>query len=186
MNRRMNPLRWLPIVGLLSAPMPAAGQDVVASFAGLSGSLRPGSEVIVTGADGRNTKGDLLDLTASSLTLRVRDRWGGETRRRFSEAEVVGIRRSDRVWNGLLIGLGAGIVAAEVWRHSECGPRGHDAECSAIVFGVGVFTMVPGGAAIGALVDKFTNELVFASRPAVAVAPTVGRQHAGVALSLRF
>ena len=69
MNRRMNPLRWLPIVGLLSAPMPAAGQDVVASFAGLSGSLRPGSEVIVTGADGRNTKGDLRPAVAVAPTV---------------------------------------------------------------------------------------------------------------------
>ena len=160
------------------------------SFAALATTLRPGQTVVVTDAAGRKTKGVLLDLSDSFLTLRVGDRWADVEQRRFDESRITSIRRTDSIWNGLLIGLGTGIVASEVWRHSACGPRGFDDECSVIVSAVGLVTMVPAGAVAGALIDKFTgNRLVYRASgraTTLRVSPVVGRAQAGVAVSLRF
>jgi hypothetical protein len=132
----------------------------------------------------------VLDLNESFMTLRVGDRWAGGERRRFDEGGVSSIRRTDSIWNGLLIGFGAGVVASEVWRRSECGPRGYDSECSVIVSAVGWVTMVPGGAVAGALIDKFTaNRLVYRfNGPGTTfhLSPVVGRAKASVAVSVRF
>src|SRR5687768_16623083 len=116
--------------GVLFVPVAASAQAVPSSFAVLPGTLEPNQTVIVTDVAGRRTKGVVLDLNESFVTLRVGDRWAGGERRRFDEGGVASIRRTDSIWNGLLIGLGAGLVASEVWRRSECGPRGYDNECS--------------------------------------------------------
>jgi hypothetical protein len=156
----------------------------------LRGHSRPLPTVVGADVAGRKTKGVVLDLNDSFLTLREGDRWAGAEERRFDENRVTSIRRTDSIWNGLLIGLGAGIAASEVWRYSECGPRGFDDECSVIVSAVGLVTMVPGGAVAGALIDKFTgNRLVYrasGSATTLRVSPVVGRAQASVAVSLRF
>lgn len=145
MGVRTQWVRWAVAGAMLLSPAAASAQALPGTFADLPRTLKPGQSVIVMEADGRKTKGDLLDLNDSFITVRVRDRWGAEERRRVDEAGVTSIRRTDAIWNGLFIGLGAGIVATEVWTRSSCGPRGSDRECSVIVTGVGWLTMVPVG-----------------------------------------
>ena len=163
--RLMKLRAWSAVAAaVLFMPVPARAQSAPSSFADLSATLEPGQTVVVTDLGGRRTRGDVLDLGDSFMTLRVRNGWGGEERRRFDESGVTSIRRADSIWNGLLIGLGVGVVASEVWRHSECGPRGYDTECSAIVSGVGVLTMVPAGAVAGAFIDKFIGTRSYTDR----------------------
>jgi hypothetical protein len=174
---------------VLAFPSSAWAQSVPSKFADLASRLKTGQSVVVTEADGRKTRGDVIGLSDSLITLRVRDRWGSEERRQFDESAVNSIRRTDAIWNGLLIGLGAGFVATELWTRSECGPRGSDRECSVIVTALGWVTMVPGGAVAGALIDKFTNRLVYRAGGAattIQVAPVVGPARAGLAASVRF
>jgi hypothetical protein len=174
----------------LMKPVPAMAQAVPESFADLPNTLKPGQAVVVTDVGGCKTQGVVLDLNDSFMTLRLGDRWAAGQRVRFDEGRVTTIRRTDSIWNGLLIGLGAGVVASEVWRRSECGPRGYDSECSAIVTAVGWVTMVPAGAVTGALIDKFTgNRLVYRSRGSgmtLRLSPVIGPAQASAAVSVRF
>jgi hypothetical protein len=183
--------RWWCSLGaaLLLTPTVVLAQAPAATFAEMPRVLETGRTVVVTDSDGRRTKGRVAEITPSSLTLLVRDSWGMERRQLFPESGVRAINRSDSIWNGLLIGLGAGIVASEVFVRQNCGPRGHDDECAAIVTAIGVVTFVPGGATVGALIDKFTgNDLLYRAGPrsTLSIAPIVGRATGGVAVSLRF
>ena len=174
---------------LLLTPMLAFAQTPATTFADVPRVLETGRKVVVTEADGRRTKGRVAEITPSSIALLVRDEWGTERRQVFSDGGIRTINRTDSVWNGLLIGLGAGIVASEVFVRQNCGPRGYDNECAAIVTAVGWVTFVPGGATVGALIDKFTgNDLLYraVSGSTFSIAPIVGPTIGGVAVSLRF
>lgn len=188
MNRLLKGLAG-GLAALLLAPATALAQVPSPNVDELARALQPGQEVIVRGADGHKTKGEVIDVNGSALTVVVRDWWGGGERRlRFEQPAIATIHRTDSVWNGLLIGFAAGVLSAEVWRYKECGARGYDDECSAIVSAVGYLTMVPGGVAIGGLIDRFTNKLVYRAggRAALHVRPVVSPSEAAVAVSLRF
>lgn len=169
-------------------PEIARAQTTATSFDALAGAVKPGQRVVVAAADGQKTKGDVVEITPSSITLLVNDKWGAQ-RRRFDKGTVMTIRRSDRLWNGLLIGLGAGMLATEIFVRQNCGPRGYDDECAAIVAVVGVGTFVPGGAVIGALIDKSISKLVYQGGvigSAIRITPQLAPTRAGVSLSVTF
>jgi hypothetical protein len=171
-------------------PVVSNGQEA-SSFEGLSKLLRPDQRIAVTDAGGHTTRGHVADVSPASITVRVTDSLGAERTRTFGPATVATIRRSDRLWNGLLIGAGAGFVATELWAYRLCGPRGSDSECSAIVTGVGWTAFVPGGAVVGALIDKaIGNQLIYSAAPrkrtSMYVSPTIAPQRIGVTAALRF
>jgi hypothetical protein len=131
----------------------------------------------------------VVEITPTSLTVAIEDALGTVEHEVFTSSLIRSINHTDSVWNGLLIGLGAGIVGAELFVRGACGPRGSDDECAAIATGVGVVTFVPGGTIIGALIDKFTgNELIYRAPhgSALSLAPMVTRGAGGVSLTLRF
>src|SRR5688500_6008426 len=107
----IKPCVWATVAALLCVPVPARAQAVPGSFADLPDTLKPGQTVVVTVVGGGKTQGVVLDLHDSFMTLRLGDRWAGGARIRFDEGRVTTIRRTDSIWNGLLIGLGAGVVA---------------------------------------------------------------------------
>ena len=161
-------------------PAGAAAQSEATSFDELQRMLKPGQQVVVTELDGRETKGAVTQVSADAVVLGART---------FSERTVLSVRRTDSVWNGLLIGLGAGIAANEVFVRSNCGPRGYDDECAAIATAVGMISFVPGGAVIGALIDKFTgNTRLYRTpmRASLAIQPIVARNRTGLSLAVRF
>lgn len=172
------------------APAPASAQAPATTFAELPQALEVGRKVVVTDAAGQKATGRVVELTPVSITLLTPDEWGIDRRQMFTEHSVRTIKRTDSVWNGLLIGLGAGIVGAELFVRYNCGPRGYDDECAAIATLAGWATFVPGGAAVGALIDRFTgNTLLYRAGPGgstTAIAPIAGRGRGGVAMSLRF
>jgi hypothetical protein len=172
----------------LLLPASAAAQSEATSFDELQRMVKPGQRVVVTELDGRETKGAVTQVSADAVVLAVQD-GSAAGARTFSERTVSSVRRTDSVWNGLLIGLGAGIAANEVFVRSNCGPRGNDDECAAIVTAVGLITFVPGGAVIGALIDKFTGNTRLYRSPtlaSLALQPIVARNRTGLSLSVRF
>jgi hypothetical protein len=172
---------------MLMIPAAAAAQDP--TFSGLEQRIKLKQQVVVTEVGGGKTRGDVVEMTPSSITLRFHDSVGAEQRRTFSPQTVHTIRRSDRLWNGLLLGLGAGILASEIWTYQACGPRGFDSECEVIVTMAGLTTLVPAGAAAGALIDKIIgNNLIYASKSRlhVHVSPVVTPSRAQVGMTLTF
>ena len=168
-------------------PMAAAAQSPTGSFGALAVGLRPGQEVIVRGADGERTKGRIAEISPAGLTLTVPDGFD-EERQAFAAGSVASVHKTDPVWNGLFLGLGAGLAATELWVHDQCGGRGSDRECEVIVSLVGWTALGIGGAVGGALIDKFHNTLVYraGSRAVVKVTPRVGLSRQAVAVSLSF
>jgi hypothetical protein len=152
----------------------------------MTSALEPGDRLIVTEPDGRKTKGQVVVATPASVTLSVPD--GAVAQRRsFDRTTVATIRRTDSLWNGMLIGAGAGIVATEVWTRQACG---QDGECAVYVRLAGWGALAGGGMAVGALIDKFTgNDVLYRAGPtpsALRIVPLLGPRRSGLSMSLTF
>lgn len=179
---------WIPALVAFLLPVAAAAQDRDQAFASLLTKVTPGDQLIVTATDGTRLSGRVVDVERGVLTLSVRD-ISGERRFQVEPERVQRVARTDALWNGALIGLGAGIAAAEIWTYQVCGPPGYDDECAIRARAVGWLTMPGGGAALGALIDKLIgNQELYRASPSTAlrVSPVVGRRAAGVVLSLAF
>lgn len=138
-----------------------AAQDVAHSLGELRGVVR--SEAPVTVIDGLffERKGRLVELTPSTLTLRVGDRL-----LTFAEADIVRIRQSrrDPLKNGALWGAGvaASVLTVSAIIHHEAGTdlSGADWVQSIVVF----TAMCTGtGIAIDALND--TDQVIYEASP---------------------
>jgi hypothetical protein len=179
----------LPVMICAVLPAAAAGQEA-ATFAEVQHLLRPKQQVVVTDVTGEKTRGDVLSVDASSISVRLRDEYGLARTRRFEPDRIATIRRSDRLWNGILFGVGAGFVAVELWRNHVCGPREPNDECSIIVQGAGLVLFVPSGAVAGALIDKFVGNTIVYRGPgagiALRIAPQVTPSRAAIQASLTF
>ncbi|MEO8519961.1 MAG: hypothetical protein ABI603_01280 [Acidobacteriota bacterium] len=126
------------------APVEAQEQEPspsIASFDVLPQKLRPGQSVYVTDALMRETKGRLVRVSDTSITLLVQ-----QAEREFPRPDVQQIARAgDSVANGMAIGMGAfGAWALAIDVAGDC----FDAFCMAMSG-----TMVGIGAGIGALID---------------------------------
>jgi hypothetical protein len=170
-------------------PVVTNAQDA-ASFDDVQRLVKLNQQVVVTDAGGGKTRGNVVAVTPTTIIVRVDDVFAAARTRTFDRAIVSTIRRSDRLWNGILIGVGAGFAATEVWSYNLCGARGTNAECTAIASGVGWVTMVPGGAVVGALIDKaIGNHLIYTSRAnqaSLRVSPSVTPRRASVAVTVAF
>jgi hypothetical protein len=64
-------------------------------------------------------------------------------------------RRRDPLWNGILIGLGAGIGGGYLWARNTCGSNNR--ECDFRAYPVGVVAGAGIGAAAGAIIDALRH-----------------------------
>jgi hypothetical protein len=170
---------------VLLAPAIAAAQSSTDSFERMTSTLRAGDRLVVTEHDGRKSTGRVVFATPGSLTLVVPD-GAIEQRRVFDRAAVAVVRRTDSLWNGILIGAGIGFVGTEVWTHRACG---RDPECAVYVRLAGWGAMGGGGAIVGAIIDKFTgNRVIYraGTASAIRIAPVAGRRATGLAVLLQF
>lgn len=151
----------------------ASAQPIARSFEDLPRTLKVGQTVFVTDATGRQTKGKIANLSASTLVVLT-----PETRT-FADGAVTEIRTVDPLWNGALIGVGVGIGLA-IWDYlidpSEPG--------NAAIFTAGIGLGAAIGSGIDALVRRPGKTVYLARR--VRVSPLLGHARQGVRLSVRF
>jgi hypothetical protein len=169
-------------VGLV--PNAASAQTVARSFDELQRTLKVGQTVFVTDESGRQTKGEVADVSASSLVVLTPDT------RTFVEGAVREIRRTDRWWKGALIGLGVGAIPGAAAGLAGCAQYNRPACVTDPIVGALVLGGI--GAAIGAVIDASVNKvgkLLYASprqTPGVTLSPLLGNDRRGVLLSVRF
>jgi hypothetical protein len=168
---------------ILTLTPPIASAQVVAStFDQLRSGVKPGERIFVIDTTGVQTDGTLKALSPEVLTIALK----GHGERRFTRDDVIAVRRlgHDPVWNGAAIGAGATsafvLVSVGLQCGRECGKYLPEALVGAAVWGAG----------IGALIDAciLTPQDVYRRGPAVQVrvAPQLGRDRVGAAVTLRW
>jgi hypothetical protein len=171
-------------------PTAAGAQDFYQSFGQLQRALEPNQLIVVTDETGQKTKGRVVSVSDSSLTLQVKaTTLNPQGRQTFTDNTVSTIARADSLVEGTLIGLGVGAAVTWGFVRYHCGPPGYDAECAAQIGALGALTFVPAGAVLGALSDKAILTPFFFSHGTsfVRVSPWVGgRSSGGLAVSLGF
>jgi hypothetical protein len=172
---------------LVTAPALAWAQAPVPSFDQVLTRVKVGDTVFVTDATGREVKGKVVDLSASSLALR-----SGSERQEFPAAQVRARtwQKPDSLVNGLLIGLcvGAGVGFVMGWGIAE-----DDANEALVgtVFGlVGAGIGVGAGVGIDALIPG-KKILVYRapsspSAARISIAPILLPTRQGVAVRVVF
>jgi hypothetical protein len=189
MEHRMHvsrtPLLAAAVVAVL-APGMAGAQTSADGFERMTQALQPDQKLVITDLDGRKTTGRVVVATPASITLSVPD-GVVEQRRSFNRAGIATVRRTDSLWNGMLIGAGAGFVATEIWTRQACG---HDIECAVYVRLAGWGALAGGGMAVGALIDKFTgNDVIYragATPSTLRMTPFLGPRRTGLSMALTF
>jgi hypothetical protein len=180
--RRRTCVGMLVTVLLGLAPDAAFAQKVARTFDELQGRVLLGETVKVVDRDGQATRGKLLRLTATEITLRTA---AGEQIIEGGNVAEVKARRSGPLWNGAVIGAavptaaGIAILAADNVTCDNCAP--------AFLLWAGI------GAAIGVGIDALVkgDVTVMKQSPAGAakgfgVVPVVGRERQGLLCSIRF
>lgn len=169
---------------------PAFAQEPAGSFADLSKVVKRGQVVFVEDDGGRRVKGNITELSDTSLEIMT----GNDGREiRFAADRVARVSKADSRVNGFLIGAaigaGGGIYFAsfvDMLLENE----GSDGNTAYALFG-GLAALAGGG--IGYAIDGAIDgqKLVYARRGNVSgaslrVAPMVGKGAGGVRLSLQF
>ena len=168
---------------LLTSASFAHAQRAVSTFADLQTLVKAGDTVTVSASDGGQVTGTIADLSPSSLAILA-----GSERRTFAEGAVAQIsqRRQDSLVNGALIGAAAGAVVGAIGvigcANTLCNDvsRAYFAMFTAIGFGAGL--------SLDAAIVK--RQIIFdrpvKPRVSVGVAPFIGRERKGAAVSLVF
>ncbi len=186
--------RWLGglllILALLSSGAHGQGEavrtadpPVATTFVDLAPAVNVGRRLVLTTTDGATVRGCLEGLDGSRLLIRT-----GDGIRTFSERDVREVRRrGDRLWNGALIGLGAGALGGMLFGASRPGCAGES-----ICGGIGFLAGAPLGSLIGLTVDALMphDDLLYA-RPGTQsrrwfVEPLIGVRGYGARSTIAF
>ena len=189
MTRQLN--SWgsiLSVLFFLAAATPVRAQEIATSFDQLRVLVKPGNTLAVKDAAGRETKGKLLTLSASSLELSV-----GQTTRTFAESEVQAVSQQRHAsfgtgakW-GFFIGAGLGALAG-----IGAAVEGYTAGESVgwAFLGAGLYGGLGAGVGVGVSALIRGSHVVYAGRPAsstkLALSPILFDRRKGAAVSLRF
>jgi len=149
---RVRCARYLAMLLVTMLPVaPAGAQQVATSFEELRKLVTPGETIYVTDARGAIRKGRLAGLSAGSLQLQV-DGDAVAPPVSLSESDVnnIAVRRSDPLWNGMLIGFASGAVPVALIGAAAPASAGEVAVVSA---GYGVI-----GLLAGLLIDSLNKE----------------------------
>jgi hypothetical protein len=179
--------RYLAVLLVTMLPAaPAGAQQVATSFEELRRLVTPGETIYVTDARGAVSKGGLAGLSAGSLQLKV-DRDGGAPPVSLSESDVnnIAVRRSDPLWNGMLIGFASGALPVAL---IGAGASASAGEVVGVTAGYGAM-----GLLTGLLIDFLNKEnvTIYVHRPRtessrIRLSPIAGKSAVGVCLSARF
>ena len=180
----------LTVLTLTSLSMKLSAQTPAATFEELHTNLKLHNEetVEITDANGMKYKAKIASISDRMLVVTAHG-----VRRELNESEVLKIRhrRPEKWWNGMLIGLAAGLVAVPVGVRTVC--SSNDSECGAAHTALFLPTFAGIGMGTGAAIDFAIrkHETVFA-RPGttayhnVRIAPIVGKGTTGFSVSFGF
>lgn len=169
-----------------AAPAPCSAQEPVKSFDQLYTRLKPGDTVWVADAQGRESKGRILSLSADALALE------GAGDRTFGAPDVttIMVRRDDSLRNGALIGLGVGggLGLVGCLASAEGGDQAWCALASAFYggigagIGVGIDALIPGRKLMAYRAPGSSG----AAQARFSIAPVITPRARGVAVSFSF
>ncbi|MEO7189498.1 MAG: hypothetical protein ABI051_00430 [Vicinamibacterales bacterium] len=165
------------------ASTPAGAQELASSFNQLRVLVRAGDTLVITDGRGRELRGQLNQLAATSLELLV-----GGTTQTLTEQDVRTIRqkRPDSLANGAKWGLGVGAAFGGLAGIALAGEIGAG-QVPAVVLIYGAL-----GTAAGVGIDALRSsaEIIYSRPPTgsarVSVSPLMGPRGHGVRLSIRF
>jgi hypothetical protein len=161
-------------------PVVAAAQEPVKSFDQLETRLKVGDTVWVTDAQGREVKGKIRDLSATSLLL---DAGGSPQGLEAARVSTIRVQQPDSLKNGALIGLVAGAVAGPLVAAAMC--EG-EAGCVLLFGGAGVGIGVAIDAARGGKKVLAYRAPGASGSARLSIAPVITPRTKGVALSYSF
>jgi hypothetical protein len=184
---------------LVFAPIQARAQLIATSFDDLQTTLKQGDSIQVTTARGDRLKGDVLEVSASGLELRIKTprpeaSTPAAAQRRLVEDDVrqILLEHRDDLWNGTLIGLAVTAFPGIVTIAWGLNAADEGYTTGAEIAGAGI-VILGIGAGIGATVDASIHRrtTVFLRLPAprtsrVSVAPLLARTAGGVRVSFQF
>jgi hypothetical protein len=167
---------------LLLHAAPAAAQG---TFAALAEKVKTGQKIIVHDEQGAVTEGTIQEITASTLVVdyfrgRVKDP-SLKTARTFTPDDVRRVQKPAHLWDGAIKGAAVALIPVALFAAAEC------YDC-----GEGQFAMLALsiGAAAGVGIDALSGPKTIyrrdATRSRIALAPVIGRERKGLAVSLRF
>ena len=169
------------------ADKPIADIVVAHSFAELPLVVSPGETVLITDASGVRNKFKMQGVSADATTVYL-ERHGAVLALTEDQVLNVAVRRSDRLWNGALIG---GLIGASPLLVTAAVCAAVDG-CASEALAASLFTGLI-GAGIGVGIDAAFKEehLVYsaaapANRAKVVVAPLISGQRKGAVVQIRF
>jgi hypothetical protein len=167
------------LVGLW--PARAGAQEVATSFADLHGRVILGESLKVISREGQLTRGKLLRLTASDLTVNTP---AGERTITGIDIAQFKARRADSLMNGALIGAAAAAIPMGMLAYQL------DEDCTNCAVGIAVWAGIGAAAGMGidALIkgDITVMKLASGSNGRLTVAPLVQRDRRGLVCAVRF
>jgi hypothetical protein len=123
------------------------GASPATRFEELRTKIKPDQRLVVTTSDGTKVRGRFEGTERSPLRLRT-----GDGLREFEPNGVREVRlRSDRLWNGALIGLGIGAGVGAI-----AGASAHCSDEAVFCAGIGMLAAMPAGLGLGLIVDALT------------------------------
>jgi len=181
--------RALSVCGLIGLATSIWAQPPVSTFKELQAGmkLKDNESIEITEQNGTKYKAKLAGISDQAISIIAKG-----TRRDLSESQVREIRhrRPDKWWNGMLIGLGAGLAVAAVGVSAQCS---NDSECQAIATAVFVPTFAGIGMGAGAAIDFAIrkHETVFArsrsgTNRGMHISPILNNGNTGVRVTFGF
>ena len=159
------------------------------SLSELQQAIKPGQKIVVTDTSGRELRGTLAQISADRIALALP---GGQVE--IGESQMAQVQRvGDPLWNGALIGAGAGFGMG-LLSMARCNAG---LVCGAAA-GPVILVESAVGAGLGVAIDAMHSgrKLVYLnrdaagtswrSRPALTVSPVFGKSRQGVMVALRF
>ena len=181
MTKNTNRPLILTLLLLIAAATPSASAQTASSFEQLVLLVKSGDRVTVTDSAGREHSGKIIDLSPSTLALRIH---GARHNFRAESVRTISQRRPDSLRQGALIGLAAGaITALALYFPLE------DWSASGKAASLGLFAAAGTGVGVGIDALISPRKVIFRSRAAarrLTVAPLLGSKRQGLAVSIGF
>lgn len=151
-------LRGFAGLAVMVALLPSTASAQTTPSLGELGRNLLGDTIFVTDDSGNQTKGRVIDVSASHLVVSTPER------RTFEQSTIREIRRPDGLWNGLAIGFAAGLLPGAFLGHLSC----EDSDTCTSGPIAGALAIGGIGAAIGVGIDELVGRpgrVIFAAAP---------------------